>query len=472
MKTTPTLYLAEYQTFSQADIEKCLEEYKAKAPKIWEILKDFAHQEANHAFLRFKNKHTLKTQNYVGLIQVGGFCIEILPKICGRDLKREDLKKHCDCKMKIPKLDRAKFQDQVREFVELQSNPKSPQKPSCSLCHAKQVLYNCLITLKDAPFKQSQFSELSSAHLPLLDVFIQMFLEECAQLIKRGLKQDYLAISENRPFLKGKLEFAHHLKTNMIHKERFYTTSDEYSLDVAPNRLIKSTLKMLKTLVLSPLSQEKLHSVCFVFDEVNPSKNIDADFAKSAHASRFKEYENLLAWCDLFLRNKSLTSYSGVERAYALLFPMEKLFESFVGHWLKRVDCHVRLQKQNRKYLMEAQNSQSCFAMFPDIVLKKDGETIILDTKWKLIQEQKGISQDDLYQMWAYASKYAFLKQEQEQEQSTPQIQVWLVYPYQETEETQTLTFKASELFGQGPIKLSMRFFPLGVFTDPPASGK
>ncbi|WP_104733121.1 McrC family protein [Helicobacter felis] len=462
MKTTPTLYLAEYQAFSETDIAECLKEHRAKAPRIWEALLDFAHQEGNHAFLRFKNKRTLKTQNYVGVIQVEGFSIEILPKICGRDLSRENAKKHDGCGMKIPKLDRSKFQDQVKKFVKSQDSLEPPHKPDCPLCHAKAVLYNCLITLKDAPFKQSQFSQLHSAHLPLLDIFVQMFLDACAQLIKRGLKRDYLAISENRPYLKGKLEFANHLKYNLIHKERFYTTSDEYSLDNPPNRLIRSTLEMLKTLSLSPKSQEKLNSVRFVFDEVRVSTHIERDFAKSAHASRFKEYENLLAWCDLFLRKKSLTPYSGAERAYALLFPMEKLFESFVGHWLKKSleSYSVGLQKQNRKYLMLDQQNRRCFEMLPDIVLENDTEITILDTKWKLLKVQKDISHADLYQMWAYASKYAL----PQQDRPTRQVQVWLVYPHQEAEAIPTLTFKASrDYLAKEAIKLSVRFFPLHI---------
>ncbi|CAM2756211.1 McrC family protein [Helicobacter felis] len=461
MKTTPTLYLAEYQAFSETDIAECLKEHRAKAPRIWEALLDFAHQEGNHTFLRFKNKRTLKTQNYVGLIQVQGFCIEILPKICGHDLDKDHVP---GCPKQIPKLDRSKFQDQVKKFVKSQDSLEPPHKPDCPLCHAKAVLYNCLITLKDAPFKQSQFSQLHSAHLPLLDIFVQMFLDACAQLIKRGLKRDYLAISENRHYLKGKLEFANHLKYNLIHKERFYTTSDEYSLDNPPNRLIRSTLEMLKTLSLSPKSQEKLNSVRFVFDEVRVSTHIERDFAKSAHASRFKEYEHLLAWCDLFLRKKSLTPYSGTSRAYALLFPMEKLFESFVGHWLKKSleGYSVGLQKQNRKYLMLDQQNRRCFEMFPDIVLENDTEITILDTKWKLLKVQKDISHADLYQMWAYASKYAL----PQQDRPTRQVQVWLVYPHQETEAIQPLTFKASELFKLGDIALSVRFFPLHIKGD------
>lgn len=63
---------------------------------------------------------------------------------------------------------------------------------------------------------------------------------------------------------------------------------------------------------------------------------------------------------------------------------------------------------QDRRYhLFERQ-----FALRPDIVLRNEdtGRVIVLDTKWKvLINEPRknyGISQADMYQMYAYAKKY------------------------------------------------------------------
>jgi 5-methylcytosine-specific restriction enzyme subunit McrC len=52
-----------------------------------------------------------------------------------------------------------------------------------------------------------------------------------------------------------------------------------------------------------------------------------------------------------------------------------------------------------------------CFLMKPDIVItrKMNGAIFILDTKWKLLPDAKanyGISQTDMYQMYAYQKKY------------------------------------------------------------------
>lgn len=60
------------------------------------------------------------------------------------------------------------------------------------------------------------------------------------------------------------------------------------------------------------------------------------------------------------------------------------------------------------------------FALRPDIVLEKDGRVVVMDTKWKsLINNERknyGISQADMYQMYAYSKKYET-------------SEIWLLYP-------------------------------------------
>ena len=50
--------------------------------------------------------------------------------------------------------------------------------------------------------------------------------------------------------------------------------------------------------------------------------------------------------------------------------------------------------------------------MKPDIVIKRkaDGAIFVMDTKWKVLSNNKanyGISQADMYQMYAYQKKYS-----------------------------------------------------------------
>lgn len=108
---------------------------------------------------------------------------------------------------------------------------------------------------------------------------------------------------------------------------------------------------------------------------------------------------------------KSFTSFSGSEIAFALLFPMETLFESYIAAELKKmlVPSDYTLTAQDRTYHLFDEPRR--FLMKPDIVIKNKalGQVFIMDTKWKVLSDARanyGISQSDMYQMYAYQKKY------------------------------------------------------------------
>lgn len=342
--------------------------------KAFTELVDFAHGEKNDKFIGFVNSHTLKAKNFVGLIQTkSGFCLEILPKIFDRE--KDD-----------------KFKD------------KEEEKKS------KDLLIKMLKTLKNSPFKHTQMANLQvKKNFPLLEIFANMFLDELDIIIKSGIKNNYVAISENRYFLKGKLLFNEHLKQNLIHKERFYTNADEFIADIPENRIIVSTLNLLFGLNFCVKTKARLTNAKFVFSDISESKNLDSDFVKCKNSRYFSRYEVVLAWCRVFLKKESFTQYSGSDKAFALLFDMNLLFESLVGHCFKKFNAEWDIKLQNRqKYLLCDDDKQNLFQMKPDIwAMKGSDKNVILDTKWKIIKDiKKDISQSDLYQIFAYTEKY------------------------------------------------------------------
>ena len=88
----------------------------------------------------------------------------------------------------------------------------------------------------------------------------------------------------------------------------------------------------------------------------------------------------------------------------------------FSGDIIKRFK-NVKLQ-DNKYHLVQ---NPKTFALRPDIVIN-DGK-IIADTKWKILSEEKsnnGISQADMYQLYAYGTKYQDCKR------------LYLIYPKDE----------------------------------------
>ena len=94
------------------------------------------------------------------------------------------------------------------------------------------------------------------------------------------------------------------------------------------------------------------------------------------------------------MRGNSFTAFAGSEVALALLFPMEKVFESFIAaRFRKHLGTGINIRTQDNRYSLFDSPSRA-FALRPDIVLEFDGRTIVLDTKWKLLTDSarnKGI---------------------------------------------------------------------------------
>jgi 5-methylcytosine-specific restriction enzyme subunit McrC len=86
----------------------------------------------------------------------------------------------------------------------------------------------------------------------------------------------------------------------------------------------------------------------------------------------------------------------------ALLFDMNVLWEEYVLRALKK----YALKHPEEMLTVTGQESKTFYGsqrtIRPDIVLKKGGETIIIDTKWKR-PTNKAASIEDLRQMYAYA---------------------------------------------------------------------
>lgn len=388
MKTSSTFSIIEHQDFSKKDLKEI---FKEKAEIFYEELENFAKD--NEDFLGFKNKNTLKAKNYVGIIQTKSGVLEILPKCTDLDSYEENGFLNHD-------------KEKLKKYYKLDNTPKNYDFYGENFkFNPKILLINMLKTLKNSPFKKSQISSLQISKMPLFEIFIKMFLDEFDSIIKKGLKRDYVSIEENRAFLKGKLLFNENIKQNLVHKERFFTQSDEFILDIAPNRLIKSTLNFLKS--KTTMYKFKITKALQMLDEVEFSINYakDFDYKISRH---FDYYENILSWCKIFLQNQSFTPYKGQKEAFALLFPMEKIFEDYIAYMFKFANPNKNIKTQSSGKYLVSKNSENCFMLKPDLYIENE---MILDTKWKIPDQNSedkkhGIAQSDLYQMFAYACKF------------------------------------------------------------------
>jgi len=275
----------------------------------------------------------------------------------------------------------------------------------------KKLLVDMLKTLRNAPFKSLQSTNVNIDKLNIFEIFIRMFVDEVFFIVKRGLKCDYETIQSNERVFKGKMVFAGQIKHNYAHKERSFVEYDEFNTNRAENKILKSTLSYLYKNTTSSKNKSDIKTLLNAFSDVDESKDYQADFSKIVPDRKTVDYQTALLWSKVFLLGKSFTSFSGSEVAFALLFPMETLFESYIAAQLKKMlgNLGYTLSAQDKTYHLFDEPRK--FLMKPDIVIKNKalGQVFVMDTKWKVLSDAKanyGISQADMYQMYAYQKKY------------------------------------------------------------------
>ena len=365
--------------------------YKYLKKEVFQDLIEFIHEftgdDGNSdalEFMRINYKRNVgdvvTIKNYVGIIQMkNGYQVQILPKISF-----------------------VKGEDPVHK-------------------ETKRIFLKMLRSMKDFPSKVFNDASLKVDRMNLYEIFINMYLQEVRQLVKHGIKSAYVTQEDNLRYYKGKLQVSQHIKVNVAHGERFYVAYDEFHPNRAENRLVKATLLKLNKLTSSTENSKAIRQLLTAFEMVEPSINYLKDFSKVVIDRNIIEYEMLMKWSKVFLMNKSFTTFSGKDTSRALLFPMERVYESYVAQQMKKIMCPAGwdVSSQDKGYHLFTEPRHQ-FALRPDIVCTKNGRIVIMDTKWKSLSSNEsknyGISQGDMYQMYAYSKKYQT-------------SEIWLIYP-------------------------------------------
>ncbi len=343
----------------------------------WSFLEQSAFSNAkNSRFIRLasrKDKKALQVVNFVGVVSTpSGTHIEILPKTTEANQNVEETRK---------------------------------------------LLLKLLYVADELPFIEATDASLQLHKKSLPEVLIGRFLASLASVVRQGIRKDYHRIESEEPFLKGQLLVAQQLRRPVGKQHLFQIAYDVFSEDRAENRLIHSALIQVSKWIGTSDNQKLARELRFAFNDVPRSNNYEADFRLWKNTRDMISYRALLPWVKLILNQQSPFTIKDKHAGISFLFPMEKLFEKYVAKMLqKHLGYEVKTQLQQH-YLLE---NPKAFLLKPDLAIYDNDKTkllVILDTKWKLIDQntqydngnedpKSGISQADMYQMFAYGKKY------------------------------------------------------------------
>jgi 5-methylcytosine-specific restriction enzyme subunit McrC len=129
----------------------------------------------------------------------------------------------------------------------------------------------------------------------------------------------------------------------------------------------------------------------------------------------------LVEFSRIVLANATVSPAAGSMNTFSLLFPMEQVFEEFIGHFVRRHSSSLGISRQaihiqanaRGKWLLKTEQGAGRFRLRPDVVVDESSShpRFIVDTKWKRLKTdaedaKNGVVQSDLYQLYAYAHRY------------------------------------------------------------------
>lgn len=318
----------------------------------------------------------VKARQWVGVVQIPGLTIEILPKISPVD----------------------------------NSDHKAQELSS------KNLLY-MLSVARMLPLKERDLADLKPRQAPLLDALVRLYATHLRDELSRGREHHYISEQRNLHVLRGKLQFSQHVRHNAAHAERFFVEHDTFAADTLLNRIFKAACRRLLELCTSPAALEPLSHCLLMLDNVADTPIQPHDFDR-VHITRQNErFAMLLDFSRLVLSNLSPTGSHGGARNFSLLFDMNVVYERFLTEFIRRYvlnECEgLRLYPQSRgrrKHIVRDKAGDGHLELKPDILIEYGDRTLVLDTKWKVLEpsknERQGVAREDLYQMFGYVKRY------------------------------------------------------------------
>lgn len=277
---------------------------------------------------------------------------------------------------------------------------------------ARKVLVRMLRHALHLPVRDTGPTALQTFDEPVSEWIIQQFLQELDLLVRRGVRFDYHPVEEELRFLRGRLTVARQLRQPAGRQHLFQVEHQMYDADRPENRLLASALAKVAVLTRDAgnwrLSRELQHQ----FAEIPRSLDVVGDFRRWRDDRLMTHYRAVRPWCELILHDRDPTSALGEWTGRSLLFPMERVFESYVEACLRaRLPRGAVLRAQPATQWLCRTPHRSMFKMRPDFIIEHAGEKFVVDAKWKLLDAANAIdnydlAQSDFYQLFAYGHRY------------------------------------------------------------------
>lgn len=309
----------------------------------------------------------LSASQYVGAVQLGSLTVEVLPKVEGIDGTT-----------------------------------------------MRRNLVGMLSTAYELEVSVGEAASVAAQRFGILECLVRLFVNKLFAELHRGLVRRYEAREENLPVLRGRVLVSEQIRRNTTAPERFYCGFEQFTEDNPLNSVLKAAVRLLLAFSRNVNNQRSLAELLLAFEAVTDvdRRNLPWDDIRIDRLNA--RYVPCLNLASLFLRQTPPDVTAGSAAGLSIFFDMNVLFEEYIGRVaakvLRPLGYDVGLQEGRRYLVYDELAERDAFLLKPDIVCRI-GETAawIIDTKWKALSQREsreGVSQGDMYQMYAYMQRY------------------------------------------------------------------
>ena len=316
--------------------------------------------------------HAVVARHWVGVVQVPGLGVEILPKI------------------------------------------EDPGRTGDGVGFARRNLLTMLAVAGDLPLRERDLAELALQRMPVSETLMYLFARRLDEALRLGVEHGYVAEEADTHTLRGRLDLGRQLTRHAERLDRFAVRTERFCEDTPLNRVLKAACRALAGGLASGGALAALRRSLAVLDEV---EDVPSEKLAEVQLTRQNErYRALLNFAQMILSQRSPTASSGRTRAFSLLFDMNRVFESFIARFMERhvmpsfPELDQRTQAKGRSRPLLTRGDVGVLNLRPDLMLTRGGDTaLLIDTKWKRLDPATRAhrpSREDLYQLFAYAHRF------------------------------------------------------------------
>ena len=243
-----------------------------------------------------------------------------------------------------------------------------------------------LLFAYDIKIKNEDLSQLENIKYNFLKIFIKFFSDTLLEELKRGLSKNYINKEEKLKVLKGKYLIKENF-SNFYH-QNIYCQFDEFSMNNELNQFFVYVIKIFKRYS----NTSNLFRCESMFDEVE-EKHIDIERLKIKFDRLNNRFKKSFDIAILILKSLSSQTENSKNNSFTFLFDMSEVFEKFIGNLYKQIDNTTELQ---------VEKNYGNLKLKPDILT----DTLIIDTKYKLVKNREDLKTNDKYQMFTYGINF------------------------------------------------------------------